>query len=100
MTPNVFLATLINSVAVLALVQLIKAYIPILKLQYPWALPLIAAGIGPLVALVQTQLGDWLGVPVDLSTIAGIFAGGFATTINQFGKQLSKGEGSDASKKG
>ena len=89
---NQLLGQLVNTVAVLALVQLIKTYIPMLKTYYPWVLPLIAAGIGPLVAAGQTWLSGVFGVPIDLSPISGLFSGGAAVMINQVGKQWTKGD--------
>jgi hypothetical protein len=89
---NQLLGQLINTVAVLALVQLLKTYIPMLKTYYPWLLPIIAAAAGPLVALLQNWITGALGVPIDLTPISGIFSGGAAVMVNQVGKQWSKND--------
>lgn len=84
-------ANLINTVLVLLAVQGIKSVIPFLNSKTPWLLPIIAAAIGPVVAIIQSWIGSWLGVNVDLSAIVAIFTGGSAVALYQFGKQLSKG---------
>ena len=84
-------ANLINMVLVLVAVELIKKSIPFFNASIPWLLPIIAAVIGPVVALIQSYLGSWLGVNIDLSSIVAIFTGGSAVALYQFGKQLSKG---------
>jgi len=84
-------ANLINMVLVLVAVELIKKSIPIINASIPWLLPIIAAVIGPVVALIQSYLGAWLGVNIDLSSIVAVFTGGSAVALYQFGKQLSKG---------
>jgi len=87
---NILIAGFINTVLVLALVQLLKVKVPILKENVPWLLPIVAGGIGPVVAAGQNALFAWLGVPIDLSPIAAIFTGATATAVNQVGKQAAK----------
>jgi len=84
-------ANLINTVLVLLAVQGIKAVLPFLNKSVPWLLPIIAAAIGPVVAVIQSWLGSWLGINIDLSAIVAVFTGGSAVALYQFGKQLSKG---------
>ncbi len=81
---------LINTVIVMGLVQLIKIYIPKINLAIPWLLPLLAAVIGPIVALIQTAIAGWLGVPIDLSALVAVFTGGSAVALYQIGKQTHK----------
>ena len=84
-------ANLINMVLVLLAVELIKKVIPIINESVPWLLPIIAAVIGPAVALLQGYLGAWLGINIDLSAIVAIFTGGSAVALYQVGKQMRKG---------
>lgn len=81
----------INSVIILALVQAIKMYLPKVREAVPWALPIIAAAIGPAVAAGQTGLAGWLGVPIDLSPMLGLFTGASAVALHQIGKQTQNG---------
>ncbi len=86
------LANLINAVLVVALVQAIKTYVmPFLRINAPWALPLIAFAIGPLMMLAMEALSGVVGYPIDLSPIIGVFTGGTAVAMNQVVKQLKKG---------
>ena len=84
-------ANLINMVLVLVAVELIKKAIPIINASIPWLLPIIAAVIGPAVALIQGYLGAWLGINIDLSAIVSVFTGASAVALYQVGKQFSKG---------
>ncbi len=84
------MALLLNSFVIVAAVQLLRFFFPVLKERIPWALPLIAVIIGPLMAMVTTAVSAALGYPVDFSPIAGVFAGGSAVAIHQFGKQLQR----------
>lgn len=83
------LAGFINTTLVLVLVQLCKAAIPSLRSAVPWLIPVIAGALGPLVAVGQSWLGTWLGIPVDLSPVVAVFTGATATAVHQVGKQLS-----------
>jgi len=83
-------AAAINSVGVLAVVQLIKSYAPKLKVQLPWLIPIIAGAVGPAVAAGQNALGAYLGIPIDLSPIVAVFTGATATAMNQVYKQATK----------
>ena len=87
---NILIAGFINTVLVLALVQLLKVNVPILKEKIPWLIPIIAGGIGPGIAAGQNALFGWLGIAMDLSPIAAIFTGATATAVNQVGKQAIK----------
>lgn len=91
MTWQPIVANLINTVLVLLAVQAIKAIIPQLSAAVPWLIPIIAAIIGPVVAVVQNFLTSWLGVPIDLSPLVAIFTGGSAVALYQIGKQWNKG---------
>ncbi len=84
------LGAFINSVVVMGLIQLIKTYIPKLNELVPWLIPIIAAAIGPAVAVAQNALATWLGVPIDLSALTAVFTGGSAVAIYQIGKQAAK----------
>jgi len=84
-------ANLINTVLVLLAVQGIKTVLPVLNTKVPWLLPIIAAGIGPVVAIIQGTVGGWLGIPIDLSSIVAIFTGGSAVALYQISKQANKG---------
>ena len=85
---NEILAVLINSVLVLMAVQFIKTTgIPWLKANTPWALPLIAVLVGPIMTYLTGIISSTLGYPVDLSPIAGLFAGMAAVVMHQVGKQ-------------
>lgn len=88
---QILIAAFINTVAVLGLVQLIKTVIiPSLNTMAPWLLPILAAALGPAVALVQNALSAWLGVPIDLSLLASIATGASAVALHQTTKQGSK----------
>jgi|GEM_PF-3180203 len=87
---NSLIGALINSVVVMGVVQVIKLYLPKLNELVPWIIPILAAAIGPAVAVAQNALATWLGVPIDLSAIAAIFTGGSAVAIYQVGKQSRK----------
>lgn len=59
-----------NTGIVFALVQVLKKYVaPKLKTSVPWAIPLIALGIGSASSLVLARYG------IDISPIAGAFTG-------------------------
>ncbi len=88
---NLILAGFINSVLVLMIVQFLKIKIPSLRQKAPQLIPILSGFIGLVIAPVQTWLGNLLGVPIDLSPIAGIFTGATATTIHQVHVQSSKG---------
>lgn len=70
---------LFNSGIAMALVQVIKTkLIPVLKTDYPWALPIIAMALGSVTSVVLSRWG------LDISAIVGAFsglasAGAFAT---------------------
>lgn len=84
-------ANLINTVLVLLAVQGIKMVLPIINSYVPWLLPIIAAAIGPVVALIQGWVGAWLGIPIDLSAITAIFTGGSAVALFMIGRKLKEG---------
>ncbi len=84
------LAALINSVLVLAIVQILKTKVPKLKEKLPWLIPIIAGAIGPAVAAGQNYLSGLIGAPIDISPIAAIFTGGTAVAMHQVGKQATK----------
>jgi len=85
-----FVALLLNSFIIVGAVQLLRFFFPYLKERIPWVLPIIAVSIGPLMAMATTAVSAALGHPVDFSPIAGVFAGGSAVAIHQFGKQVCK----------
>jgi len=63
-------ALLFNSGIAMVLVQVIKTrLIPVLKTDYPWALPIIAMALGSVTSVVLSRYG-W-----DISAIAGAFSG-------------------------
>ena len=93
MTWQPILANLINTVLVLLAVELLKMVIPKLSAVAGWLIPIIAAMIGPLIAVLQNLLTTWLGIPIDLSPIVAVFTGGSAVALYQIGHQLSKGGG-------
>lgn len=70
------IANLINMVLVLMGVQVLKNYvIPWLKANFPWVLPILAGSMGAFLQLVTDALMVWLGHPIDLSPIGGLFTG-------------------------
>jgi hypothetical protein len=81
-------ALALNSFVVLGLVQLIKVKLPLIREAAPWALPILAVVLGPLVAMGQSALGSYLGAPVDLSPLVALFTGGAAVAANQVAKQI------------
>lgn len=85
-----FAALFLNSFAIVAAVQLLKNFMPILKAKLSWMLPIIAIIIGPLMAMVTAAVSGFLGYPVDFSIIAGLFTGGSAVALHQIGLQLQK----------
>lgn len=59
-----------NTGIVFALVQLIKTkLLPVLRTKFPWAIPLVASGLGLASAMVLSRYG------IDISPIAGAFTG-------------------------
>ncbi len=59
-----------NSGVVVMLVQLLKLKLmPSLKLHYPWAIPIIASGLGFAASMVMAQTG------IDITPISGLFSG-------------------------
>jgi len=85
-----FVALLLNSFVIVALVRVLTYYMPFFKTRIGWSLPIITMMIGPLMALVTTAVSDAIGYPVDFSPIVGVFTGGTAVAFHQFGKQRSK----------
>jgi len=77
-------------VLVLLAVEVIKMVLPMLDEFVPWMLPIIAAAIGPVVAMLQGYLQAWLGLPIDLSPIVAIFTGGSAVALYQVKHQITK----------
>lgn len=82
-------AMAINTIVVAGVVQAIKVYAPGLRAGLPWLLPVIAVVAGPAVAVAQSALAGWLGVPIDLSPLLGLATGGAAVAANQVVKQAS-----------
>jgi hypothetical protein len=84
------LAAFINTVVVLAVIQVAKIKIPIIREKVPWLLPILAGSIGAPLLAAQNYLTTLIGLPVDLSPIIGIFTGATAVAVNQVGKQVTK----------
>jgi len=84
------IAAAINTIVVLGVVQFLKIKIPVLREKIPWLFPILAMVIGPIIALVQSTLAGWLGIPIDLSAIVGLFSGGAAVAIHQIDVQATK----------
>lgn len=84
------LGALINTAGVLAAVQGLKVWIPVLREKLPWILPILAGAIGPAVAVLQAWVGGILGVAIDISPVIAIFTGATATAANQVYKQAGK----------
>lgn len=80
-------AGLINTTAVLVVVQVCKTYLPTLRVRMPAFLPILAGALGPAIALLQNRLATRLGYPIDLSPILALFTGAAATMVNQTIKQ-------------
>jgi len=72
---GLILANLINMVLVVALVGLLKKILPGLKEKSPLVLQLIALVVGVAVPFLGAKLTVWLGFPIDLSPIVGVFTG-------------------------
>jgi len=86
------IATLINGSGVFFAVMLIKSVLmPILRAQYPWALPIIAMFAGTLLGYATEALMAWLGYPVDLSAIVAALTGAGAVAVHQIKVQALKG---------
>ena len=83
-------ANFINLVGVLLIVELLKLVIPKLREVVPWVIPIIAAVIGPILAMLQGYLGKWLGFQIDLSPIVAIFTGASAVALYQVQHQRTK----------
>jgi hypothetical protein len=81
------LATFLNTTLVVAVVAGINAFRPVIREQYPWAVPLMATILGPIVGVAQTWILAKLGITVDFSPIVAALAGAAATTVHQVGKQ-------------
>ncbi len=66
---GLLIANLINSVLVVAGVQLLKKFVPILKGKNPVVLQIIAMAAGVAVPYASGLISDALGHPVDLSPL-------------------------------
>mgnify|MGYP001570446798 FL=1 len=82
------LAMAINTVGVMLVTQLIKTGIPIIHSAVPWLLPILATLAGPVVAVLQSLLAGWVGVPIDLSPLLGLATGGAAVAMHQVHRQI------------
>jgi hypothetical protein len=71
-------------------VTLLTRYMPILKQQYPYLIPIIAACAAPFIAAVTNLLASWLGYPIDLGPILAVLTGTTAVFAHQVGKQIQK----------
>lgn len=85
---GLIVAVLINTAGVMAVVTVINRIMPKLRAAVPWTVPLIASLlVGPALVAVQSWLSTWLGVPIDLSAIAGaatgLGTGALAVTAHQ-----------------
>ena len=83
-------ANFINLVGVLLVVELLKIVIPKLREAVPWLIPIIAAVIGPIMAILQGYLGAWLGIAINLDPIVAIFTGASAVVLYQVQHQRNK----------
>ena len=88
MTWQPIMAAAINTVIVLALVEVLKAQVPVIRIAMPWVLPVLATLAGPMVAVAQTSLAGWLNLPIDLSPLVAVLSGAAATTVHQVGRQF------------
>lgn len=84
------LATFLNTTLVVAVVAGINAFKPVIREQYPWAVPLLATVLGPIVGVAQTWILAQFGITVDFSPIVAALAGAAATTAHQVGTQLKR----------
>lgn len=83
-------AYFINTIGVVLVTQLLKNYVlPVLP---PAAFPIIAGAMGPTLAFLANRISVKLGMPIDLSMIDALFAGGSAVAVNQFFRLSSKPE--------
>lgn len=86
---QMIVATAINTAGVMLVVWLLSTYIfPALRERMPWLVPILSSLIvGPALAAAQNWLAGWLGVPIDLSPIAGaatgVMTGALAVTAHQ-----------------
>lgn len=83
-------ATFINTTLVLVVVMGINLYKPLLREKYPWAIPLLATVLGPLIGAAQQWLLTQVGIHVDFSPILSALAGAAATTAHQVGKGVNE----------
>lgn len=90
-SPANFAGYVVNSGLVFALVQLLKVNIlPALREKAPWALTLLAIVIGPAIAVGQTYLSGFFGVPIDLTPLGGILGGATAVAGYKVGVSAFK----------
>ena len=82
------IAMFLNTVGVLLLTQLIKVGVPIIRSAAPWLLPILATLAGPVVAVVQNLLAQWIGLPIDLSPLVALGTGGAAVAMHQTFRQM------------
>ena len=88
---QLLVATLINGIGVLALVKLITGTLmPFLRVNYPWAIPILAVIAGPVVAFATEWLMAFLGHPIDLSAIIAALTGALAVAAHQVKAQAKK----------
>lgn len=73
-----------NSGVVVMLVQLLKLKLmPSLRANYPWAIPIVASGLGFVASMVMAKTG------VDITPIAGLFSGFAASGMFATVKELT-----------
>ncbi len=80
------LAGLINGAGVFSVLWVFNNHISgWLRANTPWLIPILAAALGPVVALAQSYLAKWLGVPIDLAPLSAmaLFSGASATAMHQ-----------------
>ena len=80
-------AVAVNSVAVMAIVQLLKMLLPNIPGGVKQILALV---MGPLLMWGATALGGLLGYPIDFSPIAAVFAGPAAMGLFDVAKKVGK----------
>lgn len=80
------LASLINGVLVVLVVQFLKNYgMGWLKQHMPWVLPILALVAAQVFGFLGSLLSGFLGYPIDFSPIVAVLTGTAAITAYDFG---------------
>ena len=85
------IGVLINTVGVMAVVQGIKAFQPVIAEKYGYSIPVLATVLGPALMWLQGVLSTWLGFQgFDFTPITAALTGSAAVAAHQFYAQAKK----------